>query len=420
MTTVPLDIAPDQRIQFMGLRVLVVEDQEHVRKWIRRVFAKFDVTRLSEAEDGRAALAIVTEPGAEFDLIVCDLKMPNIDGVEFIRALSALRIQTSVVLLSMEGERLLETSALLAEQHGLHVLGAVAKPLNEEKLLPLLLAAVEEPHREPPAPPRLSQDTLRAVLTDGTLHMLYHPMIVMSTGEFAGVEALVRWTHPVHGLVGPDVFANVCEESEALGEWLLASSLRETLAFMSRWTATGQPIRASLNVHAKAFDRIDLPERLLAEVQRAGVHPKQLTLELTERSVATDALRMLDVATRLRLKGFSLAIDDFGTGHAGLTQLRRLPFNVLKIDHQFVDGSAKSPSKRSVLEASIALARNLGMMSVAEGVQRRDDWDLLQDLGCDEMQGFFIARPMPEEGLAAWASHWTLHHQQQRARSPYA
>jgi EAL domain-containing protein (putative c-di-GMP-specific phosphodiesterase class I) len=260
-----------------------------------------------------------------------------------------------------------------------------------------------------PPPPRLSQQTLRTVLTDGTLHMLYQPMIAMATGEFVGVEALVRWTHPVHGLVGPEMFTDACEESDALGEWLLASSLRETLAFMARWSETGNPIRASINVHAQAFDRIDLPERLLAEVQRVGVEPKQVTLELTERSVASDALRMLDVATRLRLKGFSLAVDDFGTGHAGLTQLRRLPFNVLKIDHQFVHGAAQSSTKRSVLEASIALARNLGMTSVGEGVQQRDDWDLLQDLGCEQMQGFFIARPLAEEGLLAWAAQWTLH-----------
>ncbi|MBI2406677.1 MAG: EAL domain-containing response regulator [Gemmatimonadetes bacterium] len=410
MTAAPLALAPDQRFLFNGLRVLVVDDQEHVRKWIRRVLQQFDVTRVTEAEDGRAGLALVTEPGAEFDLIICDLKMPNIDGVEFIRALSALRIQTSVVLLSMQGERVLETSALLATEHGLRVLGAIAKPLNEEKLLPLLQAAVEEPLQPSPAPPRLSQDTLRAVLTDGTLHMLYQPVIAMATGDFAGVEALVRWTHPVHGLVGPDLFAGVCEESDSLSDWLLASTLRETLAFMGRWTATGQPIKAAINVHAKAFDRIDLPERLLAEVQRAGVDPRQVTLELTERSVATDALRMLDVATRLRLKGFSLAIDDFGSGHAGLAQLRRLPFNVLKVDHQFVNGAAESPSKRSVLEASIALARNLSMTSVAEGVQTRDDWDLLQALGCEQMQGYFIARPMPEVGLSAWATQWMLHH----------
>jgi EAL domain-containing protein (putative c-di-GMP-specific phosphodiesterase class I) len=311
--------------------------------------------------------------------------------------------------MSMEGERVLETSALLAEQHGLRVLGALTKPVDAGKLLPLLAAAVDAPDVSVPPPPRLSQQTLRTVLTDGTLHMLYQPMIAMATGEFVGVEALVRWTHPVHGLVGPEMFTDACEESDALGEWLLASSLRETLAFMARWTETGRSIRASINVHAQAFDRIDLPERLLAEVQRVGVEPRQVTLELTERSVASDALRMLDVATRLRLKGFSLAVDDFGTGHAGLTQLRRLPFNVLKIDHQFVHGAAQSSTKRSVLEASIALARNLGMTSVAEGVQQRDDWDLLQDLGCEQMQGFFIARPLAEEGLLAWAAQWTLH-----------
>ncbi|MCC7195094.1 MAG: EAL domain-containing response regulator [Gemmatimonadaceae bacterium] len=409
MTVATLDANPDQQLRFSTLRVLVVDDQEHVRKWIRRTLGQFEVTRVSEAEDGRSALALVTEPGAEFDVIICDLKMPNIDGVEFLRALSAVRAQAAVIISTMEGDRVLETSAMFASELGLRVLGTVAKPLNADKLRPLLLAAVEESRADAPAPPHISHDTLRRLLTEGKLQVLYQPIIGMKSGDFTGVEALVRWSHPAHGLVGPDVFTGICEESDTLGEWLLATSLREVLAFAGRWSTGGQPIHVSINVHAKAFDRVDLPERLLAEVQAAGVEATQVTLELTERSIANDALRMLDVATRLRLKGFSLAIDDFGTGHSGLTQLRRLPFDVLKIDKQFANGAAQSPSKRSVAEASIALARNLGMTSVAEGVQQRDDWDLLQSLGCDRMQGYFIAKPMPEEGLAAWAAHWTLH-----------
>jgi len=158
-----------------------------------------------------------------------------------------------------------------------------------------------------------------------------------------------------------------------------------------------------------AFDDISLPDRLERLAADAGVPTNTITLEITERSVANDAINMLDVATRLRLKGFNLAIDDFGTGHSGLSQLRRLPFNQLKIDRQFVHGSADSSSKRSVVEASVALARNLQMTSIAEGVQRRPEWDLLQSLQCEEMQGYFTARPMTEDGLAAWSAQWNLH-----------
>jgi EAL domain-containing protein (putative c-di-GMP-specific phosphodiesterase class I) len=115
---------------------------------------------------------------------------------------------------------------------------------------------------------------------------------------------------------------------------------------------------------------------------------------------------MLDATTRLRLKRFNLSVDDFGTGHSGLQQLQDLPFNELKIDRRFVDGCSTSSVKRSVVEASLALARSLKLVSVAEGVQTSADWDLLGELGCDVVQGYYIARPMTEEGLATWAANW--------------
>jgi EAL domain-containing protein (putative c-di-GMP-specific phosphodiesterase class I) len=167
-------------------------------------------------------------------------------------------------------------------------------------------------------------------------------------------------------------------------------------------------LEVAVNVHAGAFDDVTLPDRIEALAKVSGTAPNRVTLELTERSVAEDEIRMLEVATRLRLKDFNLAIDDFGTGHSGLSQLRRLPFNQLKIDRQFVHGSTESTSKRSVVEASVALARNLQMTSVAEGIQQRPEWDLLQSLGCEEMQGFFTARPMTEEGFLAWSAQWSL------------
>jgi EAL domain-containing protein (putative c-di-GMP-specific phosphodiesterase class I)/FixJ family two-component response regulator len=394
--------------EYADLRVLVIDDQEHVRKWVRRVLKSLGIVHVSEAEDGSSALARVTAPGTSFDLICCDLKMPNTDGIELIRAFSALRLETAVVLLSMEPERVLETSALLAEEQGLRILGALAKPLTAEKLEPLL-ASITASRTTPKQPtPDVSRDRIRDVLQGGTLHLLYQPKISMSTGRMTGVEALARWKHPEYGTVSPDIFVAMCEETSHLGEWLLDFTLREALEFSVRANETGTDLDVAVNVHAKALDDIRLPDRIEKLARDIGASPNKITLEITERSVAQDAVRMLDVATRLRLKGFNLAIDDFGTGHSGLSQLRRLPFNQLKIDRQFVHGSTESSSKRSVVEASVALARNLKMTSVAEGIQRRPEWDLLQSLGCEEMQGYFTGRPMTEDGLSAWSAQWSL------------
>jgi len=365
------------------------------------------IADVTECGDGESALARVTAPGETFDLILCDLRMPHQDGVEFIRALSLFHVQTSVILISMEPERVLDTSALLAEEQGINLLGVIAKPVTVEKLMPLLTRSpVGSPAARPPA--AIPTEVLRAELPNGMLSLVYQPRIVMATGRLVGVEALARWKHKDLGAVAPDVFVGICEASPTLGTWLLDFVLREALAFASRWSDGGDAMEVSVNVHAGAFNDVGLPNRIEALADLYGVPHEKLTLELTERSVVEHAIHMLDVATRLRLKHFGLAIDDFGTGHSSLSQLQRLPFTELKIDRSFVSGAVESSTKRSVVQASVTLARNLEMTSVAEGIEQRSEWDLLQGLGCDEMQGYFAARPMTEEGLRAWMAQWDL------------
>ena len=331
-----------------SLKVLVIDDQSHVRNWVRTVLANAGAVQVTEAADGGQAFAAVTRPGAWFDLILCDLRMPERDGIETIRAFAALGLESAIAILSGEEEREIETAGMPAELQGLR------------------------------------------------------------TGKFAGVESLVRWKHPALGLLHPGSFVPLMEGSEDLSASLTEFSLRESITCVGRWRKAGRELRVAINLSARAFDRLDLPERVNAMCLEHRVEPDCITLELTETHVARDAVRLIDVATRLRLKGFTLSIDDFGTGQSGLPKLQRLPFNELKIDRQFVNGCSRSTTQRSVVEASLALARSLKMVSVAEGVQHRPDWDLLGRLGCDVVQGYFIARPMSEEGLEAWTTQWTL------------
>lgn len=390
------------------LRVLVVDDQEHVRQWVRRVLESVGIREVTEAADGLEALAAVTRPGASFDLILCDLRMPGRDGIETIRALAALGLDSAIAIMSVEEERVIETAGMLAEVQGLRMLGTIAKPLTAEKLTPLL-----ERMRETP-PPALIGDTpaleadLRKAFERDELHLLYQPKIEMRTGRFAGVEALVRWKHPVLGLFQPASFLPLVEGSEDYSAFLTEFALREAIACAGRWTKAGRELPMAINLSVRAFDRLDLPERIERLAHEAEVGAGSITIEVTETRLEQNAVRLIDVAARVRLKGFALSIDDFGTGQSGLSKLQRLPFNELKIDRQFVHGCATSSTKRSVVEASLALARSLKMRSVAEGVQQRPDWDVLVNLGCDLMQGFFIARPMSEEGLEGWVAQWTL------------
>jgi len=340
--------------------------------------------------------------------VLCDLRMPERDGIETIRAFAALGLESSIAIMSVEEERIIETAGMLAEVQGLRLLGTVAKPLTREKLEGLFRKMTQGTEQEAQDVKAAPEGDLANAFVRQELQLVYQPKIAMRTGKFAGVESLVRWKHPALGMFQPSAFIPQMEGSEALSGSLTDFSLRESIACVGRWREAGRELRMAVNLSARAFEALDLPERANAICLEHKVEPEWITLELTETYVARDAVRLIDVATRLRLKGFTLSIDDFGTGQSGLSKLQKLPFNELKIDRQFVNGCSQSSTQRSVVEASLALARSLKMVSVAEGVQFRPDWDLLSELGCDVMQGYFIARPMSEEGLEAWAMQWTM------------
>ncbi len=397
------------------LRVLVIDDQSDVRRLVHEILKRMGIVEVTEVEDGYRALAAVTQPGAWFDLILCDLRMPGRDGIETIRSFSALGLQSAIVVMSIEEERVIETAGMLAQVQGLRMLGTIQKPLTVENLEPILKRM-----REVPGQPM--DDTVMAPVQDfpnafthTELFFQYQPKVWMRTGTFEGVEALVRWNHPHLGVFQPASFLPAMEEDAHYSTALTDFTLHHAIACAGRWHEAGRLMGIATNLSARAFDRLDLPEQIESLARDAHVPPERITLEVTETQVARDAIKMIDVATRLRLKGFRLSIDDFGTGESGLSKLQSLPFNELKIDRRFVHGCSTSPSQRSVVQASIALARNLKMTSVAEGIEQRPDWDLLSELGCDMMQGFYVARPMSEEGLDAWAAQWIPHGRQRDA-----
>ena len=200
------------------------------------------------------------------------------------------------------------------------LLGTVAKPLTTEKL-DVLFAKMREaaPARAVDAKMAPEADLTNAFIRQ-ELQLVYQPKIWMRTGKFAGVESLVRWKHPALGLFQPGSFVPLMEGSEELSASLTDFSLRESIACVGRWREAGRELRIAINLSARAFDRLDLPERANAMCLEHHVEPEWITLELTETYVARDAVRMIDVATRLRLKGFTLSIDDFGTGQSGLVK----------------------------------------------------------------------------------------------------
>ncbi len=392
-----------------ALRVLVIDDHEEVREHHRFILRTAGITQVVDAEDGRAAISILTDPRHRFDLILCDLQMPNLDGIETIRALSYMGVHGAVVILSVEEERVMASAGFLAEAHGLRFLGTISKPLTGEKLAETLrrLAEVADDTVRRMAPvPASPQDVERGLDAD-EFTCFYQPVVWVESGALYGVEALLRWKHPTRGLLTAESFMPSASGSETLMDRLAQQSLEQALAFAGRWRAAGHGEPVGVNVPGPAFTKLDLPERLAQLAALHGVPHDALQLEIGEQETACDAVAVLDVATRLRLRRFGVSMDQFGGTEFGLQRLQNAPLTEVKLGREFVHGCATAPSKQAVVEACVSLARNHRITSVAEGVRRRSDWEYLRRVGCDAGQGNYVVRALPEETVLTWAESWT-------------
>lgn len=390
------------------MKILLVDDDPFVLKLFSvqlRAFGPADMDLVCHTS-GQAALSLL-EHDRHVDIVFCDLQMPEMDGVEFIRHLVRLPYTGSLVLVSGENPRTRQAVEQLARAHGLHVLGTLGKPVTTESLLDLLHRAV--PALSPPSPvaqaPLYSSADVQLAIRQGELLNYYQPKVELATGRVAGFEALVRWQHPRDGLVMPCHFVPTSEEHGLAGH-LGVAVMREALRDLRRWLDAGHQLDLAVNVPLGSVSSLDYPDFLVEQAHAAGVPLHHLVLEITESRLMDNPQVQLDVLTRLRLKQVRLSIDDFGTGYSSLEQLRDLPFDELKIDRGFVHQTARTPSLRAILEASLGLARELGLRTVAEGVEEREDWDLLRASGCDMVQGFLVAKPMPSDEIEGWLAKW--------------
>src|SRR6185369_2408491 len=313
------------------------------------------------------------------------------------------------VLISGEDERILRTAENLARAHSLNVLGILHKPVALENLKKTLDKNLVRTVRaaKPLAPRSFGADELRQAIAGGELVNYYQPKVELASGAVAGAECLVRWRHPEHGIVFPDQFIGVAEE-HGLIDGLTHAVLTAAVTQVRAWRDAGLPWRMAVNISMDNLAHVDFYDQVLAEIRQAGIAPADLILEVTESRLMNDPLASLDILTRLRLKRISLSIDDFGTGHSSLAQLRDIPFDEFKIDRSFVHGANDNDTLRAIFDASHHVARQLGMKTVAEGVEDREDWEFLRTCGCDMAQGYFIARPMPAEELAGWLAGWEM------------
>jgi len=388
------------------VRILMLDDEPFMLKLLGHMLVNLGFTQLTSCDSGCAALEWFDSQNNPPDLILLDLNMPEMDGVEFVRHLVERLYSGSLILISGEDERMLQTTVKLVRAHRISVLGHLHKPVKPETLSALLEKWTPPLLGSPRAAKKVyGADEVRAAIDNGELVNYYQPKVAVATGEVVGVETLVRWCHPQDGMVFPDQFISVAE-AHSLIDNLTRVVLTGALAQAKIWQEAALALRVAVNVSMDNLASLDFPDFVAGLAAKAGVPPQEVVLEVTESRLMRDLRAPLEVLTRLRLKRFRLSIDDFGTGNSSLAQLRDIPFDELKIDQSFVHRAWTDETLRAMYDASLGLARQLGMEVVAEGVEDRDDWDLLRRTGCDLAQGYFIARPMPAADLPGWIKVW--------------
>ena len=329
-------------------------------------------------------------------LVVLDLMMPEVDGIQVLRYLSSQNYASDIVLISGYDKKVLKVAGQLAEALGLKLRASIQKPVNLKSLQEIFSKRGDT--RQPsPTGARGSEgstdpESLRRAITDHELFVHYQPQYRIKSGKLAGMEALVRWQHPTMGVLPAAAFIEAFETAGLIDEltWLV---VRKVLADKKVWGSRSRNIAVSLNISTRSLRDLSLPEKLLSVITHHGGQPSDFILEITESGLIKELHTALDVLARMRLKGFGLSIDDFGTGYAMMQQLQRVPAKELKLDMSFTHSMLHDESANIIVRKTLELAHDLDMQVVAEGVETAEQLRALAEYGCEVAQGHWLGRP---------------------------
>lgn len=353
---------------------------------------------------GRCILETVE--AANPDVIVLDLQMPDEDGISALRQLADVDSKARIFLVTGLDERTIASAEQYGLRRGLKVLGTLQKPFDPQDLL----AHLEKAHA---AIRPLTPSDLEQAIQNGELLVHYQPIIrrfADETWDVAAVEALLRWNHPIRGLLTPDAFVAMGESnglSRAMTDFVLQRGIEQLRA----WHMSRLRIGLRVNIAAKLISDIGFPDRLERMLVEQSVSPEALALEITETAMLEQTPDAFDILTRLRIKEIGLAIDDFGIGYSSLTQLFRMPFNEMKIDRSLVSKIAESKEAFIMVDAMVSLAHKLGLTVCAEGVEDEATLEALSRFGCDFAQGYFVSAPVAAVEIPLLIARWDTQHQ---------
>ncbi|WPN72689.1 EAL domain-containing response regulator [Pseudomonas germanica] len=383
--------------------ILIVEDHPFQHLYLQNLFSELGDFDLACAKDGEEALDCLKQ--RDFDLVLTDLLMPGMDGVQFIQGLAAQRSRPALAIMSAASRRMLMGASLVASNLQVKVIGLISKPVNAAALR-CLIDQLQALRQSVPAAihPGIDRQSICNALDNGELQAWFQPKKALNNGRIVAAEALVRWNHPEHGTLLPGVFLPALI-AFGLEEPLLWCVLKQAIAAQAIWREQGYDIPVSINLPTHLLNSHDLPDRILAFVLAHQGLPARICFELMECSVPDDISNFYAGACRLRIKGFGLSQDDFGKGYSSYMNLVSAPFTELKIDRALVQGCNANAELAQALTSIVSLGRQLGLTVVAEGVETAQELALLRKIDCTQVQGFLISHAVSADQFQHLLTH---------------
>jgi EAL domain-containing protein (putative c-di-GMP-specific phosphodiesterase class I)/FixJ family two-component response regulator len=397
--------ALDRDSRMTAKHILVIDDDDYMGEFITAAAEALGM-HCTAATDAAELPRLLTP---DVSLILLDLMMPSMDGIEALRLLGKLQCKASVVLISGISMRVLETAEKLAHALDLKIAGHLQKPFGLAALEEVLRGHGPRPvagdvkSKEQAEP---SEQDVLAAASRNEFVLYYQPQIDLRSGEVEGLEALARWLHPRRGMLAPDSFIPRLESLGGMDEfgWQMAD---RGLSEAGQFAVNAKPApRLALNMSLQSLRDLKFPDTFVQLAQKHSVPAESIMVEITESSLMREPSYALDVLTRLRMKNVQLSIDDFGTGYAMMQHLVSIPATELKIDKVFVQNMHTNTSDRVMVQKTIEIGHDLGMAVTAEGVETEEQLQFLRANGCDRAQGYLFSHPLPPGAMTQWLGNY--------------
>lgn len=388
--------------EFEHINAMVVDDSLAILDFVSAMLKDYGIENVVKSHLPVRAITQINE--LKINLLFLDLNMPELDGIEFLKRLVDIQYSGKLVIMSGVAPRIVMSVEDLIKNYKLDWLGTMLKPLDHDEFKRVMERLGNVKANKKAVPNLHIYEIIRAIDAND-LVVLYQPQVDLHTHRIYGVEALVRINHPRLGLVSPDQFLSKIEESELMLE-ITRRVIEIAIKNWVKWRKYGYEFKLSINASPTVLQQHNFTDYFFDILNHYVVPANMITIEVTETTLANDFCQELATLGRLSMRGIDLAIDDFGQEHASIERLQSLPLNILKLDKSVFLEEKHTHTQMAIIQSSVAMAKQLQLKVIAEGIEKANHWRLAADLGCDVAQGYYLSRPIAAKDIVPWIQSW--------------